>query len=203
MNVKELTNTIYIAISGIILFGISSHAQTPENDMQSKVPQAEEQLVAEKTRKSLFRYKKAVASQTNMLKDKPDQIREYSKAAKLLRGMLKSSYDPTFIAPTSLPLADPNLSSGSDPSQISDPLEREKAIEASNLLAKKIAEHNFQRDLRKEMDAITQRAKLSAEITENDDKELAVKKLVKAGLSEADAATLLEPTSPIVKPDQK
>lgn len=203
MNTKTRIDTRYVAVSIMMLLGAVSHAQTPVHDMQKKTNEAVESLTSARSQESLFHYKKVIANQTATLKDKSDRILAYSKATKLLRGMLKADYDPTFVAPTSVPLPDPSLSSGSDPSQVVDPLKRQKAIEDSNVLAKKIAEHNFQRDLRKEIESINRKAKAEAGITDNDDSRVAVKKLMKAGLSSVDAEALLDVTPPANKSEQK
>ena len=201
MYLNKLNNSRYIAISVAtavsMLLGIASHAQTSEQDIQTKFLEAEEQLKSEKSQESLSHYKKMTVSQASVSKDKLDRILLYSKVNKILRGMLKSDYNPNYVAPTSMPLPDPNLSSGSDPSQIADPLKRQEAIEARNALTKRVAEHYFQRDLRKEIEVITRKAKSEAGVVDCEDKKLVAEKLIKAGLSNADAEALIEVIPPV------
>jgi len=110
--------------------------------------------------------------------------------------LLSDDYDPSYIAPTSTPLADPTRSSGSDPNQIADPALRKKALADRNALLAKIEKHNFQRALRKEIESIRRLVFAELGMTSEMNEQTTLKNLESAGLTKEEAARLLSDVNP-------
>lgn len=181
----------YALILFLALLGGSIRAQDGQISNQEKMEAAKKDLKQNRTRELLFEFADAFAKTALTSESKERKLKLYSEASSFLRSMMDENYDPNYMAPTSTPLPDPSLSSGSDPAQISDPIKRQQAIDERNALAAKINMHNFQRDLRKELASIALKAKAEVGATGEYDHAVVQEKLEAVGLTRDEAISIL------------
>jgi len=191
MNYKNQPIMAYVLILSLALLGGSIQAQDGQISIQEKMEHTKKNLKQNRTRELLFAFKDTLAKTALSSESKERKLRLYSEASSFLRSMMDENYDPNYMAPTSTPLPDPSLSSGSDPSQISDPVKRQQAIDERNALAAKIEKHNFQRDLRKELASVALRAKAEVGATGDDAPTVVQHKLEAAGLTRDEASSIV------------
>lgn len=180
----------YVLILCLALLGESIRAQDGKISILEKMESTKKDLKQNRTRELLFAFKGLFAKAALSSESKERKLKLYSEVSSFLRSMMDENYDPHYIAPTSTPLPDSSLSSGSDPGQISDPIKRQQAIDERNALAAKIKKHNFQRDLRKELASIALRAKAEVGATGEDAPAVVQEKLEAAGLTRDEAISM-------------
>ncbi len=183
MKLKIINYACKSAAASIILSVFVASANDLATTGDLKLVEAEKILKTENSRKSLDNYKKEIDSRARVLKPQGERVLLYVKTIEVLRSMLRDDFDPNYMPPTSIPLPDSILSSGSDPNQIIDPKLRQQAVDARNALEEKINKHNFQRALRREMESIKQNIFTEAGINKSDSIETTNDKLKKAGLT--------------------
>lgn len=193
----------YALILFLALLGGSIRAQDGQISNQEKMEATKKDLKQKRTRELLFEFTNAFAKTALTSESKERKLKLYSEASSFLRSMMDENYDPNYMAPTSTPLPDPSLSSGSDPAQISDPIKRQQAIDERNALAAKINMHNFQRDLRKELASIALRAKAEVGATREDDHAVVQEKLEAGGLTRDEAISILGDAAVARDPEEK
>lgn len=186
---KNITSC-FLCLSLVLLSG-TNHAQENQIHTQEKMKATKMDLQKKQTRQLLIEFNDILEKAAHSSESKERKLKLYSEASSFLRSMLDQKYDPSYMAPTSTPLPDSTLSSGSDPSQISDPIKRQQAIDARNVLAAKIERHNFQRDLRKELASVVLSARTVVGATGDDSEAAFQSKLEAAGLTRDQALSIM------------
>lgn len=187
-NKKRLSYFLILFLS--LLCG-AIHAEENQRIVLEKMEVTKRDLKKRETRELLFTFNNVLKDVERSSESVEQKLKLYAESALFLQSMINDNYDPNFMAPTSVPLPDTSLSSGSDPNQVADPEKRKKAIEERYALAAKIEKHNFQRDLRKEISSIISSAKVAVGVTSADTITAIQSKFEAAGLTRDEALSLL------------
>lgn len=185
MNYNNTSKLVFVSIAVLTLHSGEILAQGDKDTTLAKINSTKKELQEKQTPELFTAYKKMLESDILTTESKQDKIKIYSEMASVVRSMIVADYDPDYIAPTSIPShhLDPTQSSGSDPSQIADPVKRQRAIDAQKALDTKLAKHNFQRYLREQLASITLRVRAEVGVA-NDENAIDVqRKLEKLGLT--------------------